>query len=246
MTTDPWLQPPVAPGTTRLFCFPFAGGNGPAFKLWRSALAPDTEVWAVMLPARGPRLADPPVTSMAELVSHLADAIAKLTDKPFAFFGHSLGSLVAFETTRELRRRGLPLPQVLWASGAEGPRTREVKRHLHGLPHDEFIEALRGYNGTPAELLEHREIMELLYPALQADFGMAEQYEYREEPPLALPIHALYGHADPHVEYERVQGWAHETTHRLSLHGFDGDHFFLFPHQEAITTLVAAESWPSR
>lgn len=240
MTTDPWLQSPAAPGVARLFCFPFAGGNGPVFQPWRAALAPDTEVWAVLLPARGQRLAEPPVTSMDDLVSYLADAIAKLTDKPFAFFGHSLGSLVAFETARALRRRGLPLPSVLWASGAEGPRTRTVKRHLHGLPHDEFIEALRDYNGTPSELLEHREIMELLYPALQADFGMAEHYEYREEPPLDVPIHALYGDADPYVEYERVRGWAHETTRPLSVHGFDGDHFFLFPHQEAITALVAA------
>ncbi|QWF85167.1 thioesterase II family protein [Amycolatopsis sp. CA-230715] len=242
MTTDPWLQPPIAPGADRLFCFPFAGGNGTAFKTWRPALAPRTEVWAAMLPARGPRLAEPPTTSLADLVSHLTDSIAKLTDKPFAFFGHSLGSLVAFETARELRRRGLPLPEVLWASGAEGPGTRVVKRHLHGLPHDEFIEALREYNGTPSEVLEHREIMEMLYPALQADFGMAERYEYREEPPLDLPIHALYGDADPHVDYELLQGWGRETTRSFSVHGFDGDHFFLFPHEEAITALIAGRA----
>ncbi|MGG8687932.1 thioesterase domain-containing protein [Streptomyces lividans] len=36
--------------------------------------------------------------------------MAPLADRPHAFFGHSMGALLAYELARELRRRALPGP----------------------------------------------------------------------------------------------------------------------------------------
>jgi surfactin synthase thioesterase subunit len=44
---------------------------------------------------------------------------------PYCFYGHSLGALIAFEVSRELQRRKLPLPRHLYLSGRGGPNAPE-------------------------------------------------------------------------------------------------------------------------
>ena len=255
-TTDTvWFTAGTNPaGAVRLFLFPFAGGNASAFLPWQNLLGPRLELRVAQLPGRGIRLFDRPIAEMDELVARLTRAVASLSDRPFVFFGHSLGALLAFEVARQLRRAGRPEPMSLWVSGAEGPRTRLIRRQLHALPDAELIAALREYNGTPPEMLDEPEMMELLLPGLRADFALHERYTYRAEPPLDLPIAVLLGDNDPHVEPDRAAGWAWETSQPVQRHCYPGDHFFLYPHQRAITTLLAGaaaqpsttgRSWPA-
>ncbi len=223
----------------RVFLFPFAGGNASAFLPWQASLGPSLELRVAQLPGRGARMFDPPLADLDELVARLARAVAGLADRPFLFFGHSVGALLAFETARQLRRTGGPLPAALWVSGAEGPRTRVLLQHLHQLEEAELIEALRDYRGTPGEMLDNQELMELVLPAIRADFALSERYAYRPEPPLELPISVLLGDADEYVVPERAAGWAAETSYPITEHRFAGDHFFLNEHRQAIAALIA-------
>lgn len=243
-----WFSPaPDAAGGMRLFCFPFAGGNAASFLGWQGPLGPDLELRVAQLPGRGARLFEKPLTDLDELVEHLAEAVAELDERPFAFFGHSLGAMLAFEVARALRRQGRPGPSSLWLAGAEAPQTRSVPDRVHDLPTAAFIEVLRDYGGTPAELLDNRDMMELLLPGLRADFALDEGYAYRPEPPLAVPIHLLLGDRDPEVEPVAARdGWARETAHPLLVHGYAGDHFFVQEHRDAIAALLAAVLTPQR
>jgi medium-chain acyl-[acyl-carrier-protein] hydrolase len=131
-------------------------------------------------------------------------------------------------------------------AGAEGPQTRLVRRRLHELPDDELpddelVDALRAYNGTPPELLDDREMMQLLMPGLRADFELDECYRYRPQPPLGLPVHLLLGEHDPHVDPQRAAGWARESTRPLRRHTYDGDHFFVQSHRDAIAAHLHAD-----
>ncbi len=239
---DTWFcRDPEVDAPVRLFYFPFAGGNAAAILPWQDELGRSVELQVAQLPGHGARLFERPERDWDELVGRLAEAVAERADRPFAFFGHSLGALVAFEVARRLRRQELAGPSRLWASGAEGPQTRSVKQRLHDLPEPELIEALRDYRGTPGELLDDREMMELLLPGIRADFALSEQYRYRPEPPLELPVQVLLGDADPYVELDRAAGWARETTGPVRQRIFPGDHFFLQPHRAAIAELVVAE-----
>ncbi|MEV7229553.1 alpha/beta fold hydrolase [Polymorphospora sp. NPDC051019] len=240
MTVDQWFcRASDVEAPARLFCFPFAGGNAAAFLPWQRLLGPDVELWVAQLPGRGARLLEEPLDDLDELVARLADAVAERADRPFALFGHSLGALVAFEVARALRRNRRPVPGSLWVAGAEGPQTRSIEQPLHDLPDAELIEALRDYGGTPPELLDDPEMMELLLPGLRADLALDERYTYRAEAPLDLPVHLLLGDRDPHVEPARTAGWARETSGPLHRQVFPGEHFFLFPHQVTITALLA-------
>ena len=238
---NPWLVclAPNPTATLRLFCFPYAGGGAPVYREW-SALLPNAEVVAIQYPGRGARMMEPPLQSLPELVEGIYHAILPYLNKPFAFFGHSLGSLVAFELTRLLRRNGQPLPKQLLVSARRAPdQPRPVERLMHTLTDAEFIEDLKSYNGTPREILENKDLMELVLPVLRADFRINETYEYREEAPLNIPLTAFGGTADHRAGEEDMTKWQAHTASTFHVQMFDGDHFYLNHLQNELTAAIA-------
>jgi surfactin synthase thioesterase subunit len=197
------------------------------------------EVCAIQLPGRENRLAEPTIDSLPQLVDALADELASWFDLPFAFFGHSMGALLCFELTRELRRRGRALPVHLFVSGARAPDVSREEYQLHQIADDsEFIEQVAGrYNGIPDAVLRERELLDLLLPALRADFAAFEKYQYTEEPPIAVRMTALGGSEDHLVHDRELAAWQPHTREELTIERFPGDHFFL--HQSRARIIEA-------
>jgi len=225
----------------RLFCLPYAGGGASVFRSWGASLPDRVEVCPIQLPGRENRLLEPPFTRLPALADTLADALHPHLDLPFAVFGHSMGSLVAFELTRTLRRRQRPLPVSLLVSGRRAPQVPDVDPPIHHLPELEFLEEIRRLNGAPEEVLGNSELMELLLPALRADFEVCETYEYRSEEPLDCPIIAFGGDEDPEVGPEELDAWRRQTSGRFELYMFPGDHFYLFSARDRFMATLAAE-----
>jgi medium-chain acyl-[acyl-carrier-protein] hydrolase len=171
----------------------------------------------------------------------LAPIVASENDLPFAFFGHSLGGLLAFELARHCLRRHLPMPEHLFVSVSNAPQYRRIGRRLHELDDDALIEALRNYNGTPPAALANRELMSLLLPAVRADFALVEDYAYRHDLPLDIPITVLAGTGDKHVVSGRLCHWQKETSEACNLRWFEGDHFFIHSNRRAVLDCVQAE-----
>jgi pyochelin biosynthesis protein PchC len=97
---DLWLRcyRPVDDPAIRLVCFPHAGGAASAFLPFTRRLDADVEVLAVQYPGRQDRRGEPFVDSVNGLVDGLLPALLTRADRPLAFFGHSMGATVAFET----------------------------------------------------------------------------------------------------------------------------------------------------
>lgn len=237
-----WLlsQPGAAP-RMRLYCFSYAGGSAASYYPWQAKLAPAIEVCAIQLPGRGARFTEPPLRSLAVLVEVLAHVIDGDDGLPFAFFGHSLGGLVAFELARYCQRRGRAMPERLFVSGSTAPRSRALSRRLHELNDADLIAALRQYNGAPAEVLDEPELMALMLPTVRADFAMAADYEYRAGERLAIPLSVYGGDRDPHVRYEDLGRWQDETNEPITMHCFPGDHFFIQSAHEAVLAQLQIE-----
>ncbi len=156
-----------------------------------------------------------------------AQALFPLLDKPFAFFGHSLGALVGFEVARELRRQYDVYPVRLFVSSGHAPQIPRRGLPIQALPEREFLEELHSLNGTPIELLAHRELMEIMLPILRADFALYEDYVYVPDFPLNCPIMAFGGLEDRKVSHRDLEAWRDQTSVAFSLRMFPGDHFFL-------------------
>jgi surfactin synthase thioesterase subunit len=218
----------------RLYCFPFAGGNAFHFTPWQKGVHPDIQVCGVQLPGRGARFRESPSTSLPALVGALAGVIAEQPRQPFAFFGHSLGALIAFEVARECRRRGFSLPMHLFASGCGAPQSRGQVQNLHDLEDDTLIAALKEYNGTPEGILANRDLMTLMMPTIRADLALAEKYEYRRCHLLHIPITVLAGKDDHQLDLEQASAWQKETTNACCIRWFEGDHFFINGERDAV------------
>jgi medium-chain acyl-[acyl-carrier-protein] hydrolase len=190
-------------------------------------LPADVEVCPVQFPGRGTRLTEAPFTRLSPLVQALAQALVPLLDKPFSFFGHSLGALVSFEVARQLRRQSGLQPTRLIVSAFPAPQKPFRGRPIHALPDGEFLDELRRLNGTPGELLENAEFMQFMLPVLRADFALRETYVYATEPPLDCFISGFGGLQDQRVSRSDLEAWRDQTSGSFSLRIFPGDHFFL-------------------
>lgn len=242
---NPWL-PHATLATTarmRLFCVPYAGGSATMFRPW-TTLAPDgVQIAAIQLPGRDHRLGERPFTAADTLVPSLLDGLRDYLDRPFAIFGHSMGALIAFELTRELRRRAQPLPERLFLSAHRAPHLRDRSTPMHALEHDAFVEALRNLEGTPEEVLEHEELMAILVPTLRADFQLCETYQWIEERPLDVPLTLFGGTRDPNVSRDELEAWSSMTTGPVTTQMFEGGHLFLqHAHEELMNAIQKCEA----
>ncbi|SDS88551.1 thioesterase II family protein [Microlunatus soli] len=240
---NPWVtrSAPRPDATTRLFCLPYAGAGAGAFRGWAEALGrlADVEVLPIRLPGRESRLAEPPQTDIGELT----DAIADCMDRTTVLFGHSVGARMAFEVSRELRRRGRPLPAALLVSGCPAPQLPVECRDDSTLDDEAFARRVLGMGGIPEAILADPELRDLLMPAIRADFGYVDHYRYTAGPPLPMPITAFSGDRDPEAPPPAVQQWSEQSSAAFRHHTLPGNHFFLHssvdPLQRMISTAIA-------
>ncbi len=242
-TPNSWFAypKPNPQASLRLFCFPYAGGRASVFRTWPEGLPTTVEVCPVQLPGRGSRLREAPFTRLSPLVQAIAQALLPHLDKPFAFFGHCVGALVSFELARQLRRQYGLSPAHFFVSGCGTPQIPDPNPLIHALPDSAFLEELRRRNGTPQEILEDPEMMQLLLPILRADFLMYETYTYTSEAPLDCPISAFGGLQDHAVSRERLEAWREQTSASFSLRMLPGNHFFLHTAQPHLLWMLSRE-----
>ncbi len=223
-------------GKARIFAFPYSGAGSLAYFKWANLFRDDPlDFISVQLPGRENRLHETPLSSVPALLEQLQPALLPLLDKPFIFFGHSLGALLAFELCRRLRKQGLPLPQHLFVSAFRAPNQPNSSRELHRLPTPQFVRALAEYGGTASQVLENRELMDMFMPVLRADFTAHETYRYQAEAPLPCPITAFTGLDDTFATLENMADWHQQTSSRFAHIRYPGGHFFLNEQMQAIS-----------
>ncbi|MGI5491382.1 thioesterase II family protein [Microtetraspora malaysiensis] len=242
--TARWFRcPRPAPhAAARLFCLPYAGAGAGVFHPWPAALAPVAEVHGVQLPGRESRIAEPAELDLLELAAALADATASDT-RPYALYGHSLGARIAFDLIRELRRTGGRLPDRLYVGAARAPHLAASSTFdgLSRLSDDELVARVVAGGGVPEVVAEEPELLELLLPALRADFTLLDDYVYRPEEPLPVPITAFAGTLDPSVSMEQMTAWEEHTVAGFALHRVEGGHFFLQDSEAELLALLSAD-----
>ena len=222
----------------RLFCFPYAGGGSAIFRPWSKQMHRYIEVVPALLPGRELRLREPACTRVEPLVESLAREIVPYLDRPFAFFGHSMGAIISFELARRLRWERRIEPDHLFISGRRAPQLPEQDPEIHDLPEAEFVAEIERLKGTPKEVLDHAELMQMLIPLLRADFAVCTTYAYSPSTPLRCPITVLGGLQDETVTRAQLEPWHSQTTGACRIHMLEGDHFFINQQQSAILSII--------
>jgi acyl transferase domain-containing protein/acyl-CoA synthetase (AMP-forming)/AMP-acid ligase II/surfactin synthase thioesterase subunit/acyl carrier protein len=210
----------------KLFCFPYAGAGPSVFSDWSAGMSDAVNVVPLELPGRENRINEEPMKSMEQIVNAIVDALEPNTDKPYGFFGHSLGGLLCFEVARELARRGLPLPQPLVVSGCAPPQMSD-RENLHQLDDEAFLAQLTQRFGVVPEAGWDPALQKALLPALRADMELSETAQLSDSAPVPCMIHLFGGHDDILAPPSRLSQWASMSSVEPSIQLFNGDHMFL-------------------
>ena len=238
--TERWLiRPRPNPrAKLRLLCFPYAGAGGWMFRTWPDSLPADIELLAVELPGRDTRRGEPAFQRLAPLIAAIADAVIPDLQPPLAIFGHSLGALLGFHFTRELRRRSGTAPLQLFVSGRRAPQLPD-RSPMHDLPDRQFVDRLRRLGGIPEVVLQDAELIAHFLPVLRADLAVAETAELADEAPLACPVAALAGASDERATLDEVDAWRVHTSGTFERETFPGGHFFIQSERTAVLGWLA-------
>ena len=237
-----WFTPPSGQRPL-LWCLPYAGGGASIFRAWERALAPWVEVRPVFLPGREARFGEPAVEDLASLADTLCQLTRPWAHLPQAWFGHSMGAALAYETVLRVQREpGRQPPRLLAVGGRAAPGLGRLKPPLHALPDAEFMAQLSRLGGTPQAVLDDAELMELLLPLLRADFKAIETWQASRGPLLHTDVLVLGGEDDPETTPERMAAWQQVCDPaRLALQRLPGGHFFIHGSQDQVLAALGRQ-----
>ncbi|WP_330297823.1 thioesterase II family protein [Streptomyces sp. NBC_00503] len=223
----------------RLFCFPHAGGDAPAYTRLAHSLAPFAEVWALRMPARGGRRRDPMPASFDLLVATVAEELRPHLGGDFGFYGQSFGALLAYEVARALPKE--LRPGLVVAASAQPPSawTGELPQglgaadllHLTGM--GELVDA-------------DPELRDMALAAVQSDLDVKRTYRHRPSPLLDSDLYAVAGDGDPMLDAQRIAGWAEHTSGGFGLSVVPGGHLLAAVDRrgpvELLTSVIGSRS----
>lgn len=212
----------------RLICFSYAGGGLSTFRQWPAYLPDAVQVVAVQLPGHDSRFNEPALTKISEVLPALADAVINTSKLPFAFFGHSLGALLATATVQHLQSRRMQAPRHLFVSGARPPHVADRREiPVEKLSDEELIQELRQFGGSPDDVLNDDALMRILLPTIRADFALAQSCKTDEADTLPIPMSLYSGYEDRHVSASDLEQWRRYSHNRIPISMFPGGHFFV-------------------
>lgn len=224
---------------SRLICFPHAGGGSTCYKALSNAISSECDVVSVVLPGRESRITEQPFTDIETIIPPLFEALESEMQEPFSLFGHSYGSILAFEMARKASSLGLPIRSLI-VSGRRSAHLGRRELLLHKLPPQEFMAAIRHLNGTPDEILKDEAMMSLFLPCLKADLQTNEMYSPLTGRMLQCPVHAIMGRDDTEVNESELLAWRELTSGLFSHTVLEGGHFYLQTHFKAFVQQIRA------
>lgn len=231
---DPGYLPPDTsnPSALRLYCFHHAGGAASAFAQWSRRLGPQVCVLPVQLPGREGRAGTPRITDLARLVEEIDDCLGPEPAAPFAFYGHSMGALLAYSLCRRRLHEGRSLPEALLVGAFGPPDQAPDLGPVIGLTDEELAHWLLGLGGMSPSLLHYPTWLAAAVALTRDDLKACHAYRHRhvDGPAPALlpcPIHVFRGSQDP-ISAGNEEGWSRHTSAECTTHEVQGGHLFAY------------------
>ena len=212
----------------RLFCFPYSVGSASYYSEWNSYFGDEIEIIPIQYPGHESRCEEPMINDVRELAEAALEGIVPYTDDiRFGFFGHSLGSLVAFETAALFYEYELDPPELVILSSA-GTNFDRVQPPVHTLDGEVLKKTIIAFGGVASEDILYSDSFDNFYaPLLKNDFSAAENYKISADTVIDAPFHILYGRDDRFVTRSDVEKWSEHTRGKCTYQEFSGDHFYL-------------------
>jgi len=232
------LPPHAATAGSRLYCFPYAGGGTWIFRDWSRLLGTDIAVCPLKLPGRADRLGEPAATDLHELADTLVQQLGPHLQTPYAFFGCSMGAILAYECITRILAHKAPPPALFFVASAPAPANVVIQQPLHHLADQAFLAAVQREYRNPMMATLADEMLPLVLPALRGDITMYETYQARNsQPPLPCSLQLIHGDQDP-IPETAFHAWQSYTSGPFDRHVLPGGHFIVLDQQPRVLDLV--------
>lgn len=223
----------------KLFCFPHAGGLSSVYKSWERYISNDIEIIPIELAGRGKRIDVPTYQSIDEAVDDLYKNIESHLDMTeFALFGHSLGAIIVYEMIYKLKKELGREPIHTFFSGRM-PIQIVSSRDRHKLSDKALRDYIIKLGGTPVEIQQYDELLNMFLPIIRSDFKMVETYNYKPKYELMKSDISIFnGKNDELIDKDRLEGWKDYTTGACEFYKFEGGHFYINDSQREVVNEI--------
>ncbi|WP_053404616.1 type I polyketide synthase [Persicobacter sp. CCB-QB2] len=223
----------------RLFCFHPVGAGASMFNQFIYEMNEEVDVYAVQLPGRENRKDETNLTEFFDVIDELERVMLPLLDKPFAFYGHSFGGILAYELQHRLREKHGLCPEHSFVSGTISahltPTWRNQRDTIHETADETNSEAkLMGL----MSYIDDEAFVRQILPIMRKDMELIMGYDYQDKQNFEWPITAFAAEEDEVVLPEEMAPWAQHTDGKFELHVLHGDHWFLSRNKDFIMSTV--------
>jgi len=222
-----------------LFCLPYAGGSGSIYHRWRNYLDSSINLYPIELKGRGRRFNEPFYESFEDAIEDIFNVIKdKVCDDEYVIYGHSMGSLLAYELYYKICNMGFRKPKHMFFSGHKAPNLKRNKENIHTLSDCDFMKKIIELGGTPEEILNNNELLEIFTPILKNDFKILEKYHYTEKVnKIECNLSVFSGEQDS-ITLKELAEWNRHGSGESTIYIFEGNHFFINNNAENVTNII--------
>lgn len=222
-----------------LFCLPYAGGSETIYYKWKNHLNSIIILYPIKLKGRGKRFSETLYGSLEEAVDDIFDIIKdKIQDSDYAIYGHSMGSLLAYELYYKISDSNYRKPTHIFFSGHKAPSNIGTRENTYSLPDSDFMKKIMELGGTPEELMNNQELLQIFLPIIRNDFKILETYNYEErDTKIECDVSILNGKQD-FISLEAILAWKNHLCRGFKVYNFEGNHFFINSNIENICSII--------
>ncbi|GFZ30334.1 thioesterase [Clostridium zeae] len=222
-----------------LICLPYAGGASYIYSRWNKHTDESILVVPIELKGRGKRYGEAFYEDFEDAVNDIYNNIDDIIDKnDYAIFGHSMGSLLAYELYYKIERDNRKIPQHIFFSGCRAPGLGRLTNINCKLPDYEFMKQVVELGGTSDEIMNNKELMEIYVPILKSDISMYQNYRYIEKDnKINCDISVLYGRKDS-ITIDELRSWENQAGKSFNMYEFEGNHFFINDNKEEVINII--------
>lgn len=226
-------------GKVNLLCLPHAGGTAALYyDLLANEVDENIKIVPVELPGRGNRFCEELLEDFNKLADMVMNEIKSIimSDDDYALFGYSMGSRLIFEIYYRIANLGLKLPVNMFFCASETPKFTEFHKNLD----DESIKKdLFEYGGTPGEVMENEELLEIIIPIMRADLKVLNSYKYVEySEKIKCPIIIINGKRD-YETIAHVEDWKNYSKSICEFVFYEGGHFFIHDYKHNVGRVIS-------
>ncbi|XP_033627569.1 phthiocerol/phenolphthiocerol synthesis polyketide synthase type I PpsD-like [Asterias rubens] len=233
----------------KLVCFPSNGAGPSLYASWIGHLIRyGIQVLMIQLPGWEGRDDEQPLNNLSEITRLIRDnLVTKLNGSPFVFFGHSMGSLIAFEVAHLLVAEDRLSPKHLFISSWYAPTVPYPHPEELNISHRAFDRIKELLQSNPQMLrkvlkeekvkfsfldnttLSNLPLMRRLVPCIEAASSMCKSYPTNPRKPMKCGLTVFGGKEDTFVSPGLLDGWEMQRTREFRFKKvlLQGNHMYI-------------------